>query len=109
MYHLISRCCESAGFWKNEITIAKKSSQLFTNSILQFELTRTKTKTMQQPVVYPHKNNFLWDLYFALGIHLAVEENPDGMLFPQFFKKLTKTNWNGKGDSHNSKSTELWN
>ena len=79
------------------------------NPILLFDLTRTKTKSTQQSVVYPHKNNFLWDLYFALGMHLAVESKPDGMLFPQFFKKLNKTNSVGKGDSHDSKATELWN
>ena len=64
---------------------------------------------MQQLVVYLHKNNFLWDIYFALGMNLAIESDPDGVLFPQFFKKLTKSNWNGKGDSNDSKSTELWN
>ena len=30
-------------------------------------------------------------------MHLAIESDPDGVLFPQFFKKLTESNWNGKG------------
>ena len=42
-------------------------------------------------------------------MHLAVESDPEGMLFPQFFKKLTKSKWNGKGDSNDSKATDLWN
>ena len=87
MYHLISRCCESAGIWKNEISVVNKSSQLLTNSIIQFDL--TLKKTMKQPVVYPHKF-FLWDVYFSLGMHLAVEYDPDGVLFPYFLKKIKK-------------------
>ena len=90
MYHLVTRCCESAGLWKKEIQVVNKTSRLLTNSILEFDLTRTKTKTSQQSVVYPHKNNFLWDLYFGLGLHFAVESDPKDTLFPNFFKKLSK-------------------
>ena len=79
------------------------------NSILEFDLTQTKTKTNQQLVVYPHKNNFLWDLYFALGLHFAVESQPKETLFPSFFNKLSHDSKNTKGDNHKSKATELWN
>ena len=109
MYHLVTRCCESAGLWKKEIKVVKKTSRLLTNSILEFDLTRTKTKTSQQSVVYPHKNNFLWDLYFGLGLHFAVESDPKETLFPNFFKKLSKEKNLKKGDNHKSKATELWN
>ena len=43
MYHLISRCCESAGIWKNEISVVNKSSQLLTDSILQVDLNYKNT------------------------------------------------------------------
>ena len=65
MYHLIARCCESAGIWKSDMGILKVASQLETNQLLHFDLTRTKTNTIQNPVVYCHKTSVLWDLYFA--------------------------------------------
>ena len=108
MYHLIARCCEVSGFWKSEMSVLKKKSQLETNSLLQFDLTRTKTRTTQTPIVYAHKTSFLWDLYFALGMHLALESKQEGMLFPEFFKKLSSTKLKGKGDSNDSKSSKLW-
>ena len=109
MYHLIARCCESASQWKSDISVVNRNSRLETNNVLKFDLTRSKTKTIQDPVVYAHKNKLLWDLYFALGMHLAMESQPQRQLFPDFFKTLTKVKWNGKGDSHESKATNLWN
>ena len=109
MYHLIARCCESAGIWKSDMGILKVASQLETNQLLHFDLTRTKTNTIQNPVVYCHRTSFLWDLYFALGMHLALESNPEDMLFPHFFKQLSKSKFTGKGSSNESKASKLWN
>ena len=78
------------------------------NSILKFDLTRTKTKTTQEPVVYAHRNKFLWDLYFAFGMHFAIESNPQAMLFPDFFKQVSTSNSKKKKTSIDSKSSTLW-
>ena len=90
MYHLIARCCESASQWKSDISVVNRNSRLETNNVLKFDLTRSKTKTIQDPVVYAHKNKLLWDVYFALGMHLAMESQPQRQLFPDFFKTLKK-------------------
>ena len=76
MYHLITRCCESAGIWKKEIKVVKKSSRLLINSILEFDLTQTKTKTNQQSVVYPHKNNFygIYILHWVFILQLNLNQ-----------------------------------
>ena len=34
--------------------------------------------------------NCLWDIYFALGMNLDVEYDPDGVLFSKFLKKRKK-------------------
>ena len=108
MYHLIARCCEAAGLWKNDIDTMKKTTQLETDEVLIFDLTRTKTSTTQKPVIYSHRTSMLWDVYFALGVHLVMESFPQEQLFPKFFNRLNKSNWNGKGSSNESKATKLW-
>ena len=65
---------------------------------------------MQYPVAFAHKNKFLWDLYFVLAMHLIVQPDASSRpLFPDFFKHLSVKNYGGKGDSSESKASNLWN
>lgn len=109
-YHLIARCCEGAAQQKHEIEVVKTQLPRQTNRILRFTLKRTKTRKMQYPVAFAHKNKFLWDLYFALAMHLIVQPDASSRpLFPDFFKHLSVKNYGGKGDSSESKASNLWN
>lgn len=108
-YHLIARCCEGAAQNKNEIEMVKSKLPRQCNEVLRFTVKRTKTRKMQHSVVYAHKNKFLWDVYFALAMHLIVQpESSSRSLFPDFFKNLSVKNFGGKGDSSESKASNLW-
>ena len=108
-YHLIARCCKGAALNKNEIKVVKSKLPRQCNEVLHFTVKRTKTRKMQHSVVYAHKNKFLWDVYFALAMHLIVQhESSSCSLFPDFFKNLSVKNFGGKGDSSESKASNLW-
>ena len=88
IYHLVARSCEGAGQWKKDVSVEVRSGETNTEyNVLQFKLDRNKTKTVQYPLVYAHKNNLLWDAYFALAIHLAVDTSKSNKSFRDFYDK----------------------
>ena len=72
--------------------------------VLQFKLDRHKTGVLQHPLVYSHKDNMFWDLYFALEIHLLVEASDSDKLFSDFYEKLEKSD----STKTDSKVSDLW-
>ena len=101
----MARSCEGAGQWKKDISVAVRSGEANAEyDILRFKLDRNKTNTVQYPLVYAHKNNFLWDAYFGLAIHLAVDTSKSNKLFSDFYDKLGKTDSN----KIESKVSKVW-
>ena len=109
LYHLVARCCEGAGLWKQHVTVVKKKMKNGTNNVLCFLVNRHKNNNIQNPCVYCHIDSLLWDVYFSLGIHLMIQTSPNGHIFPDFFNKLGKVAENSDKDSNDSKSSALWN
>jgi hypothetical protein len=55
--------------------------------ILLVDLWRSKTLLQQKLSMYPHRDNFLQDWYFALAYSMVMDTDPDGFLFPSFAAK----------------------
>ena len=101
---MVARSCEGAGQWKKDLATKKREDNNAQYDVLQFKLDRHKTGVLQHPIVYAHKDNIFWDLYFALAVHLIIETTNSEKLFSDFFAKL------GKNDSTkmDSKVSALW-
>ena len=68
-----------------------------------------KVRNIQHPEAYAYKTNMLWDLYFGLTLHHIVQQNSlSQQLFPDF-KNMSVSNFKGKGDASESKTSDLWN
>ena len=82
LYHLVARCCEASALRKDQIKTQIRSEGNQTYHVLQFHLERHKTMTDQHPLVYPHKDNMLWDLYFGVALQIINGNTSEDYLFP---------------------------
>ena len=108
MYHLCAKCCKGAYQSKCDIKVIDYPQQNMKNDILQFRLDRHKTNVLQNPIIFAHKDNMLWDAYFSIAIHLILESNPTEKLFPDFWEKTFSSKKDGKKDKFEVKSSQLW-
>ena len=105
LYHLVARCCEASILSKHEVTTVRRSENGHIFDILMFNLERHKTGSHQKPVMYPHRDEMLWDAYFGMAIHLVTDQTTGPYLFPTFQLKCV----NKKNKKTESKSSSLWN